>query len=28
LRKKLDPEGTLNLIETVRGSGYMFRASD
>jgi two-component system, OmpR family, response regulator len=27
LRKKLDPEGTLNLIETVRGSGYMLRAS-
>ena len=28
LRKKLDPEGTMNLIETVRGSGYRFRAPD
>jgi two-component system, OmpR family, response regulator len=28
LRRKIDPEGTLNLIETVRGSGYRLRAPD
>ena len=27
LRKKLDPEGTLNPIETLRGRGYRFSAS-
>jgi two-component system, OmpR family, response regulator len=28
LRRKIDPDGTLNLIETVRGSGYRLRAPD
>jgi two-component system, OmpR family, response regulator len=28
LRRKLDPEGTKPLIDTVRGSGYMLRAPD
>ncbi len=28
LRKKLDPEGTLNPIETLRGRGYRFSPSD
>ncbi|RQS68158.1 DNA-binding response regulator [Burkholderia sp. Bp8963] len=27
LRKKLDPTGTLSLIQTVRGSGYTLRAA-
>ena len=26
LRKKLDPEGTLGLIETLRGQGYRLNA--
>jgi two-component system OmpR family response regulator len=28
LRKKLDPAGTSSMIDTVRGSGYLLRASD
>ena len=28
LRKKLDPEGDLNPIETLRGRGYRFSAAD
>jgi DNA-binding response OmpR family regulator len=28
LRKKLDPAGTMPMIHTVRGSGYLLRAPD
>jgi len=28
LRKKLDPDGSLNPIETLRGRGYRFSAAD
>jgi DNA-binding response OmpR family regulator len=28
LRKKLDPDGTAPMIDTVRGSGYMLHAPD
>ncbi len=28
LRRKLDPEGSESMIQTVRGSGYMLRAPD
>ena len=28
LRKKLDPDGALNPIETLRGRGYRFTVSD
>jgi DNA-binding response OmpR family regulator len=28
LRKKLDPDGTTSMIDTVRGSGYMLHAPD
>ncbi len=28
LRRKLDPEGSASMIQTVRGSGYMLRAAD
>jgi DNA-binding response OmpR family regulator len=28
LRRKLDPDGTRPIIETVRGAGYVLRAPD